>query len=65
MHLHTHCNWGPNHYCVSDQPIPAFVQNHSQNHAKLVFVISLEMDISDCTNINAHFTACLQEGLIH
>ena len=30
-----------------------------------MFVAALKMDNLDCTTINAHFTACLQEGLIH
>jgi len=30
-----------------------------------MFAITVEMDNFDCPNMNAHFTACLWEGLIH
>jgi len=46
---------------VSNQCMPAIVQTQSQ--AKHVFVTTLKMDNFDCTKRNAHFTACLWEGL--
>ena len=59
---------GPNHQCISNQSVPAFVQSYSQSQARLMFVTTLGMDNFDCTKMNAHFkkfTACLREGLIH
>ena len=47
--------------------MPAFVESrrHSQSRARLMFVTTLGMDNFDCTKMNAHFTTCLWEGLIH
>ena len=42
--------------------MPAFVKSHSQSQARLMFVTTLEIDNFE---MNAHFTACLWEGLIH
>ena len=61
----THCRWRPNHQCISNQSGPAFVQSYSQSQARPMFVTALGMDNFDCTKMQAHFTACLREGLIH
>ena len=37
----------------------------SQSQPRFMFVTTLEIDNFDCTKMNAHFTACLWEGLIH
>ena len=66
--LHTHCRQRPNHQCISNQSMPAFVQTYSQSQARLMFVTTFEMDNFDCTKMNAcfqKFTACLREGLFH
>ena len=44
--------------------MPAFVQSYSQSQARVMFATTLGMDNFDCTKVNAHFTACLWEGLI-
>ena len=41
----------PNHQCISNQSVPAFVQSFSQSQARLMFVSTLGMDNFDCTKM--------------
>ena len=50
---------------VSQQSMSAFAHSYSQRQARLMFVTTLGMDEFDCFKMNAHFTACLREGVIH
>ena len=42
-----------------------FMPTIVQSQARLMLITTLKMDNFDCTGMNAHFTACLWEGLIH
>ena len=68
-HVHGTPRWNPPTspyptFFASAKPI-AFVQSYSQSQARLMFVTTLGMDNFDYNKMNAQFTACLQEGLIH